>query len=66
MLNRFNEYKSRNQNKSFIYTDGLKQEQKVGFSVAAHMDYGKHLSDKLSIFTAEATALLASVKMCVM
>ena len=70
MQSMFQEYKSQNQNKSFIYTDGSKQEHKVGFGVGfgvatAHMDYGKRLPDNLSIFTAEATALLAAVKICV-
>ena len=67
MQSTFQEYEFQNQNKTFIYTDGSKQGDKVGFGMAAaHLDYGKRLPDKLSIFTAEATAHLAAVKICVL
>ena len=62
----FQEYKSQNQNKTFVYTDGSKQGVKVGFGMAAALlDYGKRLPDKLSMFTAES-ALLAAVEICVL
>ena len=42
MQSRFHEYKSQNQNKTFMHTDGSKQGDKVGFGVAiAHLGYGK-------------------------
>ena len=62
MLNRFNEYKSQHHNKTFMYTDGSKQDHKVGFALAtAYLNYSSRLPDNLSIFTAEATTLLAAV-----
>ena len=67
MQSRLQEYKSQNQDKTFLYTGGSNQGDKVGFGVAAvQLNYGICLSDKLSIFTAEVTALLAAVKICVM
>ena len=66
MLNKFNEYKSQHHNKTFMYTDGSKQDHKVGFALAtAYLNYSSRLPDNLSIFTAEATALLAAVQDCV-
>ena len=65
MQSRFHEYKSQNKNKKVIHADGSKQGDKVGLGVVtAQLDYGKCLPVKLSIFTAEATALLAAVKIC--
>ena len=64
MFNRFNEYKSQHHNKTFMY--GSKQDHKVGFALAtAYLNYSSRLPDNLSIFTAEATALLAAVQVCV-
>ena len=46
-----------------MFKDGSKQGDKVGFGLAAApLEYGKYLPDKLSIFTAEATAFLAAVR----
>ena len=71
MQSRFQEYKYQNQNKTFLYTGSSKQGDKVGFGVAAahmaaHLDYGKPLLDKLSIVTTETTATLAAVKICIL
>ena len=66
MLAKFNEFKSEQADKTFIYTDGSKQEGKIGFAMTtAHLDYNRRLPDHLSIFTAEAIALLAAVKICI-
>ena len=48
-------------------TDNSEQGDQVGVDLAAAPpECVKHLPDKLSIFTAEATALLADVKICVL
>ena len=65
MQAKFNEFKSQQYNKTFMYTDGSKQDHKVGFALAtAHLEYSRRLPDNLSIFTAEAVALLTAVKVC--
>ena len=62
---KFLEYKAQHQNSRFIYTDGSKHDNKVGYAlaIAAH-EHSKRLPDNLSIFTAEASALLAAVQIC--
>ena len=66
VLARFNEFKSQNADKLFIYTDGSKQGDKVGYAMAtARFQHSRRLPDKLSIFTAEAVALYTAVLYCV-
>lgn len=66
MQARFNEYKSQYPNKTFMYTDGSKHDHKVAFALSTtNFQYKQRLPDKMSIFTAEATALLAAVNVCV-
>ena len=66
ILARFNEFKAQHFDKTFMYTDGSKQEDKVGFALAtAHLEFSRRLPDKVSIFTAEAFALYAAVQTCV-
>ena len=65
MQAKFNEYKAQHSSKTFMYTDGSKQDHKVGFALAtAQLEFRRRLPDNFSIFTAEAIALLTAVQLC--
>ena len=62
---RFSEYQSLNLHRKFIFTDGSKQADRVGFGLTGPVDYFRRLPNKTSIFSAEATAIWTAVKICI-
>ena len=61
----FHEFREKNAEKTFLYTDGSKIENRVGMAVAGEdIEIANRLPDKVSIFTAEAMALLTAVRLC--